>query len=151
MSYSKVYWEYGTAAKASSVKVHSAALNAGNIAAQETLRQAFEDALDAVTLGSPGSEQFTAVETVVAKTPSVNTAAQRENKWLVSMVDSVTGFPFNFTIPCADLSLLGTDGEFMDLAGAEAIALVTAAEAFVRSQAGNLGSVTSIKFVGRTI
>lgn len=150
-SYSKTYWEYGSAAKPSSVTVHTPTLTAGNIAAQETLRAAFEAAVDAVNLGNSGSEQFVAVDTAVAKNPSLNDAAQRELKWLVSMIDSTTGFGFNFTIPCADTSLLGTDGQFMDLAGAEAIALVTATEAFVQSRAGNYGTVSSIKLVGRTL
>lgn len=151
MGYSKVYWEYGSAAKGSSVSVHSPALNAGNIAAQETARAAFEAAVDAVSLGNSGSEQFTATETVIAKNPSTNPLAQRENKWLVSFTDNTTGFGGSFTIPCADLSLLGGDGQFMDTGITEYSDLKTAVEAFVRSKAGNAVTVTSVKFSGRTL
>jgi hypothetical protein len=151
MSYSKVYWEFGTAAKASSVSVHTPALNAGNIAAQETLRAAFEAAVDAVTLGNPGSEQWTATATQVAKNPSADEAAHRENKWLVSFVDDVTGLGGSYTIPCSDLSLLGGDGSFMDTGSAEYIALAAASDAFVRSNAGNATTVTSVKFSARTL
>jgi hypothetical protein len=151
MSYSKVYWEFGSAAKASSVTVHSANLTAGNIAAQEGLRAAFEAAVDGLTLGNPGSEQWTATATAVAKNPAAAEEAQRENKWLVSFVDDVTGLGGSYTVPCADLSLLGGDGQYMDTASAEYIALVAASDAFVLSNAGNATSVTSVKFSARTL
>jgi len=151
VGYRKVYWEYGTGAKSSSVQVHSAPLNAGNIAAQETLRAAFEAAVDAVTLGNGGSEQFTAIETDVARNPSLNPAAQRENKWLVSFSDNVTGLPGSFTIPCYDSSLLGPDGSSFDTTAPEYAALVTATQDFVRSNAGNAVTVTSIVFRARTL
>jgi hypothetical protein len=151
VGYRKVYWEYGTAAKSSAVQVHSPALNAGNIAAQEALRAAFESAIDAVTLGTGGSEMFVATESDVARTPSTNPIAQRENKWLVSFVDGVTGLGGSFTIPCYDPSLLGGDGESMDTGSAEYADLVAATEAFVRSNAGNTVTVTSIRFRARTL
>lgn len=150
MGYSKVYWEYGTAAKASSVKVFSPALTTGNIVAQEALRAAFESAVDAVSIGNSGSQTFVATETAVAKNPSTDPLAQRENKWLVSAVDDTTLLPVTFTIPCADLSLLGTDGETM-AAGATLTALVSAVEAFVLSNAGNSVTVTSVRFRARNI
>ena len=151
MGYRKVFWEFGSAAKGSSVSVHSPNLNAGNIAAQETLRAAFETAVDAVTLGNSGSETFVATEVDVAKNPSTNPLAQRENKWLVSFVDSVTGLSGSFTIPCADLSLLGGDGSSMDTGSSEYAALVAATEAFVRSNVGNTVTVTSVVFRARTL
>lgn len=150
MGYSKTYWEYGGNAKASSVSVHSPTLNAGNIAAQEALRAAFESAVDAISLGTAGSEQFIATEVNVARTPSANPLAQRENKWLVSYTDNVTGLGGSFSIPCADLSLLGADGENMD-SGAEYAALVSATQDFVRSNAGNAVTVTSVKFRARNL
>lgn len=150
MGYSKVYWEFGTNAKASSVNVFSPTLTSGNIVAQEALRAAFEAAVDGVVLGTPGSEQFVATQTQVAKSPSADPLAQRENKWLVSAVDDVTGLPVTFTLPTADLSLLGTDGENM-APGAELTALTDAIEAFVLSNAGNAITVTSVKFRARNI
>jgi len=150
MGYRKVYWEYGTNARASAVSVYSPDLTAANFDAQETLRAAFEAAVDAVSLGNSGSEQFIAVENSVAKNPSLNPQAQRENKWLVSGTESGSGNAVTFTIPCADLSLLGTDGESMDTGSAEYAALVTAVEDFVRSNDGNTITVTSIKFRARS-
>lgn len=150
MSYTKTYWEYGTNAKASTVSVFSPTLNSANFDAQEALRADLEAAMDAVSLGNTGSESFGNL-TSVAKTPSTNPLAQRENKWLVSMVETGTGNPVSFTIPCADLSLLAADGENMDATSTEYSDLVTAIEAFVRSNDGNTVTVTSIKFRARTL
>lgn len=150
MGYSKTYWEFGTAAKSSQVKVYSPALNAGNIAAQEALRADFEAAIDAVTLGNGGSEQFIATEESVARNPSLNPLAQRENKWLVSCIESGTGNAVTFTIPCADLSLLAADGVSMDTTTQEYADLVAATEAFVRSNDGNAVTVATVTFRARS-
>lgn len=151
MGYSKTYWEFGTEAKSSQVSVHSPTLTAGNLDAQEALRAAFEAAVDAVTLGTAGSEKFVATETSVVRTPSANPLAQRENKWLVTCAETGTGNPVTFTIPCADLSLLAGDGNSMDTTSTEYTDLVSAIEAFVRSNDGNTVTVSTIKFRGRTL
>lgn len=151
MGYRKTYWEYGTNAKSSATSVYSAELNAGNIAAQEALRADFEAAIDAVSLGNSGSEQFVANEEHVTRNPSLNPLAHRGNKWLVVLSEANTGNPFSFTIPCADVSLLGQDGDSMDTNSPEYAALVTATEAFARSNDGNLGTVVSVTFRTRTI
>lgn len=151
MAYEKNYWEFGTNAKASRVKVHSVPLNAGNIAAQETLRAAFEAAVDAVSIGNSGGERFIATEVSVAKSPSLNPLAQRENRWLVSMVESGSGNAVTFTIPCADLSLLAADGDSMDTTSTEYADLVSAVEDFVRSNDGNTVAVSTVTFRGRTL
>ena len=149
--YVKNYWEFGTEAKSSQVGVFTPTLNAGNIAAQETLRAAFEAAVDAVSIGNSGSEEFTAEVTPVVRNPSTNPLAQRENKWLVTMSEATTGNAVTFTIPCADLSLLAADGSNMDTASTEYADLVAAVEDFVRSNDGSTVTVTSIKFRARTI
>lgn len=151
MGYRKVYWEFGTEAKASAVSVYSPALSAANFDAQEALRAAFEAAVDDVSLGISGSEQFVATENSVAKTPSTNPLAQRENKWLVSCVENGTGNPVTFTIPTADLSLLGGDGKSMDTSSDEYAALVSAVEDFVRSNDGTTVTVTGVTFRARNL
>ena len=149
--YTKNYWEFGTSAKSSQVSVYIPTLNAGNIAAQETLRASFEAAIDAVSLGNSGSEEFTAEVVKQVKNPSLNPLAQRENKWLVSMSEAGTGNAVTFTIPCADLSLLAADGESMDTTSTEYADLVAAVEAFVRSNDGNAVTVVGVQFRGRTL
>jgi len=151
MGYEKVYWEFGSNAKSSSVRVYSEPLTAGNFAAQDALRAAFEAAVDAVTLANPGSERFIAVETVVAKNPSADPEAQREKKWLVTCAETGGGGTVTFTIPAPDLTnLLAADGENMDATAAEYTALVAATEAFVQSNDGNAVTVTSVKFRTRS-
>lgn len=149
--YKKTYWEFGTQAKSSEVSVYIPSLTAANFDAQEALRAAFEAAIDAITLGNNGSEDFIAVVTPVVRNPSLNPLAHRENKWLITASESGTGNPVTFTVPCADLSLLGADGENMDATAPEYAALVSAVEDFVRSNDGNTITVTSVKFRGRTI
>lgn len=149
--YKYTLWEYGSDAKASSVDVHAADLNVGNIAVQVGLAGDLKDAVDDVVLGNPGSEDIVAVTTERAKNPSSSTGAQRELKWLVSFVDTTTNFGGSFTIPTANPARLGTDGTFMNLAGTEGAALVDAIEAYVLSRAGNAITVTSVKLVGRSI
>lgn len=148
--WSKDYWEFGTNAKPSGVSVHIVTQTAGNIVAQAALLQDLEDAIDAVTLGNNGTEQTVATITPVVRNPSLNPIAQRENKWLVQMEDTVSGLPASFTIPCYDPSLLGPDGESMDTTSAEYAALVAAVEAVVRSAAGNVVSVVGVVFRTRT-
>jgi len=147
----QTFWEFGSNAKASATTVHTADLNAGNIAAQLTLAQAFEDALAGVSLGNLGTQEISAVVDEVAKNPSGNSAAQRENKWLVSFVDDVTGLGGSFTIPCYNSALLGGDGETMDTGSSQYTNLVAATEAYVRSLAGNAISVTSVRFTARNL
>lgn len=76
--------------------------------------------------------------------------AQRENKWLIRYHDGV-GRKYQAELPTADLSLLDTGTEFLNLLGTEAAAFKTAFEDVVVSP-GDDGSavvVDSIQFVGR--
>ena len=148
--YRQAFWEYGSAAKSSDTSVHTADLNAGNIAAQLALAAALTAALEAVVLGNTGSQEVLATSTTVAKSPSADTGAQRELKWLVSFVDAVNGRGGNFTVPTADPAQLGADGEQM-ATGALRTAVVDAVEDYVLSVNGNAVTVTSIKLVGRSI
>jgi len=149
--YNLTIWEAGSKAKASSVGVHTVDLNAGNIAAQLVLAGLFKDAVLAVSLGNEGTEEILATANEVAKNPSSNLAAQRENKWLVSYIDTVTNRGGSFTIPCYNSALLGGDGETMDTTATEYTDLVDAVENYIRSNAGNAVTVTSVKFAARTL
>lgn len=83
--------------------------------------------------------------------PATAAAAQRENKWLVRATDDVNGKMVSFEIPCADVSLLTAGTDMLALAGTEAAAFVTAAEANILSVDGNAISIVSIQFVGRNL
>ena len=147
----ETFWEFGGNAKASNTSVHTADLNAGNITAQLALAATFQASIEAISTGNPGTVEIVATTDEVAKTPSSEPVAQRENKWLISFTDDVTGLGGSFTVPCYTPSLLGADGEFMDSGAAEYTALVAATEAYVKSNTGNAVTVTSVRFSARNI
>lgn len=134
----------------SAVGVYAPDLTAGNFAAQEALRTAFEAAVESTTIGALRKTSVIAVETRTGSGPAANAAAQREQKWLVRGVTS-TGFPVSFEIPCADTSLLEVNGPRMDPAGAEWAALKADGEAYIRSNRGETVTLVEAVLVGRNI
>jgi len=139
----------GTGAEKSSWAFWTSTLTAANFTAQTGLISAlFSAALD-LTLGSQAGTRILAVASVSA-VENTNPLAQRENKWLVRYHDT-GGTKFTVEIPTADLSLLDTGTEFLDLTGTEAAAFKTAFEAVVKSPDDPTLTVTldSIQFVGR--
>jgi hypothetical protein len=111
------------------------------------------NAVAGVTLGTQGDVFLVdrTLERSQALTQPSSTAAQRTNRWLVSMIDDTTGERFQFTLPTADLAnhvVMGSHN--MDVSGgSNGEALVTALETHVRSDAGNTCSVESIIEVSR--
>jgi hypothetical protein len=151
---SQTLQDYGTPGSGSGAEKSSWAfwistLTAGNIAAQLGLISALYTAALDLTLGSQAGSRVLAVATASA-VENTNPLAQRENKWLVRYHDSAST-RFTLEIPTADLSLLDTGTEFLDLAGTEAAAFVTAFEAVVKSPDDPTLTTTvdSIQFVGR--
>jgi hypothetical protein len=126
-------------------------LNAGNIAAQDTLLDNLLAAIDAVVIGTKEKEDR--VYEVIHGTgiAPASKDAQVERKWLVSARDDVTGFPVTFSIPTADSQFVSNNTDKMDLAGTEGAALVAAIEAVVLSKAGNAITVTEVRMVGRNL
>lgn len=128
-------------------------LTAANVAAQQTLLDALTTATDGIVLTSSVKEETVYKRTPHAGAQPTDSAAQRENKWLVRYVGDATFKKFQVEIPGADLSLLSTapQTDFADLDGAEMAAFVTAFEAVVRSPNDPTETVTvsSIQFVGR--
>jgi len=139
----------GSGAEKSTWSLWTANLSAANFTAQQGLISALYTATLDLTLGSQAATSELAVSTQSA-VENTNPLAQRENKWLVRYHDS-GGTKFTVEIPTADLSLLTTGTEFLDLAGTEAAAYKTAFEAVVKSPDDPTLAVTldSIQFVGR--
>jgi len=140
----------GTGAEKSSWAVWATTLTAGNFVAQTGLASALWTATLDITLGSQSGTRLLAASTVSAVV-NTNPLAQRENKWLVRYHDTA-GTKFTVEIPTADLSLLDTGTEFLNLAdGGPIAAWVTAYEAYAKSPDDPTLSVTvdSIQFVGR--
>jgi len=140
----------GSGAEKSSWSVWGSTLTAGNIVAQEGLASSLWSAALDITLGSESATKILATSTQSAVV-NTNPLAQRENKWLVRYHDTA-GTRFTVEIPTADLSLLDTGTEFLNLAdGGPIAAFVTAFEAYAKSPDDPTLTVTvdSIQFVGR--
>lgn len=75
--------------------------------------------------------------------------AQREIKWLARYVDDTTNTLYQLEIPCADLSLLSGDTDFLSLGSGAGLAFKTAFDAQQLSPVGNSCTLQSVQFVGR--
>jgi len=110
----------------SSFGFESAALTAGNIAAQATAAGTLEAATEALTIGNISKNQ---VAQILLDDPGVpsNPYAQRELKWLVSYQAVTSGKLYSLEIPAPDLTdnlVPGTD--VADLTSTDWAAWVTA-------------------------
>jgi len=133
--------------EASTVSVHATALTAGNFAAEDVKADALIAAIEDVTLMVVTKDSRIAVETKFTPTLPTDPYAQRGIKWLVRCGDT-SGNPVVFHIPGANLGLAGIlSGENMDLASAQGAALVTAIEAYVKSNDGEAVTVTEIVYI----
>lgn len=148
--------------------VQATELTAANFVAQQTLRDAFFEATLDVILGVSTQVQTSIIARDVT-IPPTNTAAQRENKWLVSYRDNsefVPGAPgvnnpgygkyFNVEIPTADVTdaslfKAGSDEANWEGAGADTqwTDFVAAFQGYVRSPYNGVPLIVFIEFVGR--
>lgn len=122
-----------------------------NFVATDALVDALAAAVEAMSLGTLIKDTRTYITTKFAKTLPGDLNAQREKKFLVAYEDSVNFSKYSSEIPCADLSLLDTDGSTVDLTAGAGLALVTAFEALVISPFGNAVTVLEIRYVGRNL
>lgn len=107
-------------------------LTAANLAAQTTLADALRDAINGVILGTEASTAFT-IATILSNAVPANVLAQRGVKWVLQGEDATTHELFQNYVPTADLSLLVSGQEELDLTANPGLALKTAYEAFVKS------------------
>jgi len=147
--YNLSYLDYGK--ERSTFGIWLPTLNAANIAAQTTLIGTLKTATDAIVLGNPSSYSIIANTVELSGAPAGSKSAQRENKWLVSFSDDVSGASGTATIPTADLNLLATNSDLIDMTDAAVIAFVAAFEAVAQSNTGHSVTINQIRFVGRNI
>lgn len=133
------------------MKVHITDINAGNLATVATALATLLAAIQAIVIGELAHETIILSNTFSSAAPASSPLAQRENKWLVRYTDTTTHRIFKTEIPTADLSLLGSNSEFLDLSAGAGLAFKTAFEAVVKSIAGNAVAVVSVQFVGRSL
>jgi len=130
--------------KVGTVSVFVPLYTAGTFTAQQGLVDALVAAIDAVTLApiKNDSRLLQDIGFAVANPSDVN--AQRGTKWLVRMVEAVSGNSVIFRIPAADLSLLSAGSANMNISSGAGAALVAAIEAIVVSNDGTGVTVTEI-------
>jgi len=136
----------------STVSVNHDTLTAVNFDAQLAAFVALQDAIAGVTEGLKQNTGFGNYNRVVKAKATSNTA-QRESKWLVTGHDVTTLKPWRMEIPCPDRDQLDpNDRKHANIGdGGVVDALVSAIEAFCRSDVGNNVSVEEITYVGRNI
>jgi len=150
------YKDYGSAqhpyGEPAGIGLFVRTLTAANLAAQQALHTALFNTLADCTLGIVVKQETVISDTVIASGPATSPLSQRENKWLIRYHDASTGDKLTASLPNADLTLLGTNSEYMDPTGAEFLALKAAFEAVVYSpDNANLVVLDSLQFVGRNL
>ena len=80
-----------------------------------------------------------------------NKLAQRENKFLFSYRDNVTGTLYSVEMPCADLTETSADASTIDLLSGVGLTLAAEWALKVLSPVGNATTLELVKFVGRNL
>lgn len=127
-------------------------VTAANFDAQVAAIQGLNTAMAALTLGNITGVQFSVDPGVAGadERPS-SPFAQRELRALFGYQDNVTGQRGTFSIPCADMAIVGQGGtDEIDLTLSLVAPLVTAFEALARSTAGNPITINYGRVVGRS-
>lgn len=140
----------------SAFTIHGEVLTAANFDALDAKQSAILNALFNLTLGVWSG--FTSIYWSIDYGPlkSADPLAAREQKWLFTYQDDVTGKQYHSTIPCAYLTTgaqgtLQANSEQANLGSDDWIAFITAFEDMARSQDGNTVTFISAKHVGRNI
>lgn len=128
-------------------------LTAANVVAQQALLATLQTAQDALLLGTLTQTNVDFARIITGAAIPANILAQRENKFLVRYHDAVTFQKFRLELPCADLSQLPFNTDYVDITTGFAATYVTAFEAVAKSPADPTHAVIvdSIQFVGRRL
>ena len=132
-----------------SFSVSIADLTSVNFDAQITAAQSVQSAVQAVSLIDFEGVSVKALDTPRETDKPSSPYAQRESKWLVTMSDDTLARLNQFEIGGADLTLLASDGETMDVSAGAGAALVAALEATLISRDGNAMTFVEAVHVGR--
>jgi hypothetical protein len=111
-------------------------------------------AIKAVQLGKEIEQEFVHSVTKPEAGPASTPLAQREKKWLILYHDTTTLKKYRCTIPCADLTLLKTNSEAMDLTAGVGATLKATFETYCKveiSGAYHDVAIDSVIFVGRNL
>lgn len=129
--------------------VHITDLTAVNFDAQITAAGNVQSAVQGVSLIDFEGMIINANETPRETDKPASPYAQRESKWLITMSDDTNARLNQFEVGGADLTLLASDGETLDVSAGAGAALVTALEANLISRDGNSMTFVEAVHVGR--
>lgn len=141
-------------AEKSRFKVYGTNLTAANFDDQIDLFDALVLAAGALVLGQQIAIEYGAKQTEADPLPGTN-LAQREDKFLISYRDAVTGKRLSSTLPTAKLAAItyepnSTEGYIVLADGGVVAAFVTAFEAFaIAPLTGNATEILSIRYKGK--
>lgn len=143
------------------VSIHTGAITALSLPDTLTQVAAVRTAIDAISIGVVANERLSVFDTKLSGLKASSQLAQKGVKWLVTYMDTqqffdppVNAIPnaayqqlYTFTVPCADLTLLVSGQETLDLTAGPGLAFKTAVDAIGRSPYGGTISVQSVKYV----
>jgi len=141
--YTITFNDYSNEKTSTTISIDPAAI-AGDITA-------WENAVDAVASGTYASDQDSTI-TRYSNAPAPTSAAQREEKLLVSYEDNVTFARYTFTIGTFLKSAVTfkPNTDEVDISAGGGLTLKNAFEAVAVSPAGNSCSVLGMRYVGRS-
>lgn len=143
------------------VSIHTGAVTAITLPALLTQVGTLRTAIEGLTLGLIASEALSVFRSKLEAAAPSSQLAQRGKKWTVGYSDNQPdwdmgvgiilnegfGKIFTLTIPCADLMLLTSGQESLDLTAGAALAFVNAFEATARSPYGGTVNVEYIRYI----
>lgn len=147
-------------AETSRVEIHTGSVDAVSLPGLLTEVGAMRTAIEGLTLGVVAAEALSVFETKLSALAAASQLAQRGIKWTAGYSDSqqffdpgVNAIPnagyqkiFTFQIPTADLSLLASGEEELDLTAGAGLAFKTAFENTARSPYGGTTTLLYIKY-----
>lgn len=139
------------APETSTTQIAVATLTPASVANAVTLAGNLKTAINGLIIGVFGKDEITYSREVLSNAPANSPLAQRENKWLVRYIDETSNKKYQCSIGTADLTKLGSNSEFLDLAAGPGLAFKTAFEAFAvpPDDPSHAVKVISVQFVGR--
>jgi len=142
------------------VEIHTGNVTAASLPGLLTEVGALRGAIEGITIGVMAKESLSVFETQLSAASAASPLAQKGVKWTVGYSDVTAFFDdpvnaipnagyqkiFTFTIPTADLTLLPSGEEELDLTVNPGLAFVTALENTARSPYGGEINVLYVRY-----
>lgn len=125
-------------------------MTAANFDATNTAVNALSTAILGVqTENSLQTKRILAMDNFISRAKASDKGTQREHLWVLTLEDATTHRLFTHQIPQADVDLVGTDVDTLDLTADPGLALKTAIEAVVKAPGtGNAVLLAGVHYTG---